>query len=1050
MADSFDDLVAFHSDAGTSNSWNSKSSRTWQASPPGMAAESWGYWPEAVSQPESASLPGAWSDESWNADAQVSHAGTAADSWVQNASDESQPAESWSNFDTQVKQAGGWPEPAETDESWEGAAHMSQSDGAVNWESWGQPDELQQHAAEDASVANWNGWQQGAGETPAGDSAANQKAQMDVNGDNEGESLDEPEMPTNDLMDRFVSAQGNRGGHQQQPSRPVGITAAQRAKAALEKLAKAREAAGTPAQRAKAALERIAKAREAAAGAESSLTQAAVAKPHIPVVVGPRVIEPRVVAKLQAVKTHPQRSASIQKAERPDAAQSLSSPAEPAAPPAGPPPAGPPAGPPPAGPPPAAPRPAAPPAGPPAGPRAAAGLISRILAQRAGGATASSQAAADAGKGKAWIPLGHTGTTQEAASAAPTPTPANIKPPVPANVVAKPPTPVKVFGRVIPAPQSSSEAGIAIKNKGMVVMPQEANASEENDAAREVVLQRKMPMAPATQGAATQGVAVSVRTHTLQHPPAPPPAAASSASAASQGPKPKPPSKPPPAHVVAKAVFEMPREERLTKVKPAAMAVLAKAAHEKMVALSASAPRGVVPPLRPGMPHAMAPMNKITQVFLDELEMPERPPVAPSPTDAEVWVNRLPDEPHLKDWCASFGEVIEVFRLPHPVTGAPSEKGYIQFKWHEGAKACVDARVASWSESERAISYQSRHKNRNPDKCPAYPESMVSAFLGKGGEEIAKMRVACGVFRLALKGENLSKKNEPNEVEVCKRLHFWAEGREEALAKLRPVLQARLAEVHLRILRKMRDFGGTEAWAQKRDSDWERSQRDWQEWQSRSDQHWHDNKQDNDRHGGHRKKEKRGGRKSKDDAAWGKNDWKEGWRNDSWRQDNGSSDKKEKTDIWAANEKDGSASDSSDDAWGDFGGGSKEGKEKVDIWTANERDESDGDDSSDDAWGDDWEGKNTAKDGESSKKVQRVLPNAHAQPMTPPSGPNAQPSTPPGRYAEPAPGSLIDRFTGDKRSSDDIDRVSDDDVEPFGKRMRQDEEMNEGDALDEP
>lgn len=215
----------------------------------------------------------------------------------------------------------------------------------------------------------------------------------------------------------------------------------------------------------------------------------------------------------------------------------------------------------------------------------------------------------------------------------------------------------------------------------------------------------------------------------------------------------------------------------------------------------------------PTLPVQPWPSTKPMFIYIDELSMPERPEVEPSPTDREVWVDPLPDEHEVSDWLKAFGEVEEVARVPGPEKDVPGEKGYVQFKDHEAAKACVDMRAGSWSESERSLASQISVRR---SVVRTYPESIVSAFLGKKGEDINKLRKDCGIWKLAVKGQDLardpSKKGavdgDPSDGEaVGNRLHFYAEGTPESLDRLRPELERRLAEIHSEVKKRLEEMG---------------------------------------------------------------------------------------------------------------------------------------------------------------------------------------------------------------------------------------------------
>lgn len=211
---------------------------------------------------------------------------------------------------------------------------------------------------------------------------------------------------------------------------------------------------------------------------------------------------------------------------------------------------------------------------------------------------------------------------------------------------------------------------------------------------------------------------------------------------------------------------------------------------------------------------------KQATLYIDELEMPQRPEIGPSPTDREVWIDPLPDEDELAEWLQVFGAAEEVCRLPHPETGAPTERGYVLFKSHDSAQACVDSHAGKWSESERAMSSQLSLRR---SVVRAYPESIVSAFLGRGGEDINALRKASGVWKLAVKGADLAMKGAPlGDVLAEQRLHFWAEGRPEAIEHFKAQLEKRLAEIHREIRNKLENLG--DSWKLEQDRELAKAQ----------------------------------------------------------------------------------------------------------------------------------------------------------------------------------------------------------------------------------
>eukprot|EP00930_Biecheleria_cincta_P039486 TRINITY_DN27141_c0_g1_i2.p1 TRINITY_DN27141_c0_g1~~TRINITY_DN27141_c0_g1_i2.p1 ORF type:complete len:992 (-),score=149.90 TRINITY_DN27141_c0_g1_i2:22-2997(-) len=180
-------------------------------------------------------------------------------------------------------------------------------------------------------------------------------------------------------------------------------------------------------------------------------------------------------------------------------------------------------------------------------------------------------------------------------------------------------------------------------------------------------------------------------------------------------------------------------------------------------------------------------------IHLDELAMPKRPSVQACEEDREVFVDSLPLEEDEQEWTSIFGEAEDVYRLVDEATGKPGNKGYVRFKDHESALRCVDAGSGEWSESERAITSQasSREKGR---PC-TYPLSVISLLLGRGGEAITKMKEEIGARALNLRGRGLTAGDNVGS----ERTHFACKGPPDAIAKLRPALEDRLAYIHREI-----------------------------------------------------------------------------------------------------------------------------------------------------------------------------------------------------------------------------------------------------------
>merc|ERR1712113_1254549 len=159
-------------------------------------------------------------------------------------------------------------------------------------------------------------------------------------------------------------------------------------------------------------------------------------------------------------------------------------------------------------------------------------------------------------------------------------------------------------------------------------------------------------------------------------------------------------------------------------------------------------------------------------IHIDELSMPHRPQVEPVETDREVWVERAPPDDELEEWAQLFGEVEDVYRLPSRRPDTLGERGYVLFKEHEAARKCIEAGIALWSESERALAWQGAGRHTAKWKH-TYPESIVARILGSKGARINELRESCGFRNLFVRGESLSRES------ISKRLHFIAEGGKE-------------------------------------------------------------------------------------------------------------------------------------------------------------------------------------------------------------------------------------------------------------------------------
>lgn len=197
-------------------------------------------------------------------------------------------------------------------------------------------------------------------------------------------------------------------------------------------------------------------------------------------------------------------------------------------------------------------------------------------------------------------------------------------------------------------------------------------------------------------------------------------------------------------------------------------------------------------------------------LHIDELEMPLRPEVEPATTDREVWADPLPlDDGELAEIFGAFGELEDVFHVHDPRMIGLADRGYVRFREHAAAEACVRAGAGAWSESERALASQTSQRGV---AMRTYPDNIVSVLLGKKGEEITALRTRCGLQRLNIRGTGLGENLE------SQRLHFLAEGDAAALANLRPELEMRLAAIHGDIRMHLEELGLN--WLDDREREW--------------------------------------------------------------------------------------------------------------------------------------------------------------------------------------------------------------------------------------
>jgi len=173
-------------------------------------------------------------------------------------------------------------------------------------------------------------------------------------------------------------------------------------------------------------------------------------------------------------------------------------------------------------------------------------------------------------------------------------------------------------------------------------------------------------------------------------------------------------------------------------------------------------------------------------LHLDELPMPRRPQVLPSPVDREVFVDPFPFEggsSNLREFLSSFGAIEEVFQL------RGQDRGYVSFAAHEAAAACVAASTGAWSESERAVG---AWPSRLAGAARAYPHSLVAYITGKDGARLQQIMDSTGVGGLRFwTGQQ--------EASASWRVHFTGKATASQMQAVVPKLEELLAEAHCRM-----------------------------------------------------------------------------------------------------------------------------------------------------------------------------------------------------------------------------------------------------------
>lgn len=196
----------------------------------------------------------------------------------------------------------------------------------------------------------------------------------------------------------------------------------------------------------------------------------------------------------------------------------------------------------------------------------------------------------------------------------------------------------------------------------------------------------------------------------------------------------------------------------------------------------------------------LRPQSKLWHMFVDELSMPARPDIPPSPRDTEVFLQSLPvrdcTEDQIRAWLEGFGSVEDMVILSH--NGVQTGKGYVRFSKHEEAAACVEAQasiadaeqgdvVAHWSESERACQTSN-----------VYGSDLHLAFDVNALDAVRKSTGIRGLWALS---ERQHGAGAPPP--VAKQLHFILEGDEEQIVGVKHDLSQLLEDFHRHAKRKL-------------------------------------------------------------------------------------------------------------------------------------------------------------------------------------------------------------------------------------------------------
>jgi len=179
-------------------------------------------------------------------------------------------------------------------------------------------------------------------------------------------------------------------------------------------------------------------------------------------------------------------------------------------------------------------------------------------------------------------------------------------------------------------------------------------------------------------------------------------------------------------------------------------------------------------------------------LFIDELDMPNRPPVQPSLQDREVFVRKLPremrDEETLCTWLQNdFGMIDHVFLLSEP-DGMPNGMAYLRFQDHSAAANFVrmEGRMAAaWSESERLAQRS----------ASVYGSDAYAAFFSMDGRPLPNIVSQSGVSKLMAHSETKPARGIQSPV-VARQLHFFMEAGPQQYSSVKTTLTDALRTFH--------------------------------------------------------------------------------------------------------------------------------------------------------------------------------------------------------------------------------------------------------------